>query len=214
MRILGLDAAFAGCSVAVSEDGSLRAERQAAAARGQSAVLATLLGEVLRAAPGRIDLVAVMIGPGGFTGLRAAIALAQGFALGRGAAITGITLAETLAEALPAPPEGVFWVALPRRLGGVFLDGLDATRGGFDLAALPSPPEAVTLAGEAEALVAARLDAAGIRVRCTGLRDPSARLVAAAAFRRAVAGAPPRPAQPVYAEPPAAIAAPARPPPA
>lgn len=214
MRILGLDAAFACCSVAVSEDGSLRAERQVAAARGQSAVLATLLGEVLRAAPGRIDLVAVMIGPGGFTGLRAAIALAQGFALGQGAAITGITLAEALAEALPAPPEGVFWVALPRRLGGVFLDGLDATQGGFDLAALPSPPEAVTLAGEAEALVAARLDAAGIRVRCTGLRDPSARLVAAAAFRRAVAGAPPRPAQPVYAEPPAAIAAPARPPPA
>ncbi len=214
MRILGLDAAFAGCSVAVSEDGQLRAERHAAAARGQSTVLATLLAETLRAAPGRIDLVAVMIGPGGFTGLRAAIALAQGFALGQGAALTGITLAETLAEALPAPPEGVFWVALPHRLGGVFIDGLDGTQGRFDLTALPSPPEAVTLAGEAEALVAAQLDAAGIRAHCTGLRDPSARLVAAAAARRADAGAPPHPAQPVYAEPPAAIAAIARPPPA
>lgn len=218
MRILGLDAGFAACSAAVSENGEICAESRATAARGQSAVLATLLDDVLKAAPGRIDLVAVMIGPGGFTGLRAAIALAQGFALGADAAITGITLAEALAQALPAPPEGgvsgAFWVALPRRLGGVFIDGLDGTRGNFDLEALPSPPDAVILAGEAEALVAARLGAAGVRVRCTGLRDPAAGLVAAAAAARARAGTAPSPALPIYAEPPAAIAAPARPPPA
>ncbi len=215
MRILGLDAAFATCSVAVSEQGRVCAERSAAPARGQSAVLATLLAETLAAAPGRIDLVAVMIGPGGFTGLRAAIALAQGFALGQGAAITGITLAETLAEAPPAPPAGGFWVALPHRLGGVFIDGLEGTQGRFDLAHLPAPPGAVTVAGEAAALVAEQLAARGIEVRQTELRcEPAARLVAAAAARRLAAGLPPRAAQPVYAEPPAAIAATLRPPPA
>ena len=216
MRILGLDAAFATCSVAVSEQGRVCAERSAAPARGQSAVLATLLAETLAAAPGRIDLVAVMIGPGGFTGLRAAIALAQGFALGHGATLTGVTLAETLAEALPAPPEmGAFWVALPHRLGGVLLDGLDGTRGIFALAALPTPPGDITLAGEAAALVAEQLAARGIEVRQTELRcEPAARLVAAAAARRLAAGLPPRAAQPVYAEPPAAIAATLRPPPA
>jgi tRNA threonylcarbamoyladenosine biosynthesis protein TsaB len=214
MRILGLDAAFATCSVAVSEQGRVCAERSAAPARGQSAALATLLAETLAAAPGRIDLVAVMIGPGGFTGLRAAIALAQGFALGHGATLTGVTLAETVAEALPAPPEGAFWVALPHRLGGVFIDGLEGTQGRFDLAHLPAPPGAVTLAGEAAALVAEQLAARGIRARQSEFSVPSAGLVAAAAARRLAAGLPPRAAQPVYAEPPAAIAATLRPPPA
>ncbi|MGC8523470.1 MAG: tRNA (adenosine(37)-N6)-threonylcarbamoyltransferase complex dimerization subunit type 1 TsaB [Acidibrevibacterium sp.] len=215
MRILGLDAAFATCSVALSEQGRVCAERVAMPARGQSAVLATLLAETLAAAPGRIDLVAVMIGPGGFTGLRAALALAQGFALGHGATITGVTLAETLAEAMPAPPAGAFWVALPHRLGGVFIDGVDGTQGRFDLAHLPAPPGAVTLAGEAAALVAEQLTARGIKVYQSGMGcEPAARLVAAAAARRLAAGLPPRAAQPVYAEPPAAIAAALRPPPA
>jgi tRNA threonylcarbamoyladenosine biosynthesis protein TsaB len=214
MRILGLDAAFATCSVAVSEQGRVCAERSAAPAWGQSAVLATLLAEALAAAPGRIDLVAVMIGPGGFTGLRAAIALAQGFALGHGATLTGVTLAETVAEALPAPPAGAFWVALPHRLGGVFIDGLEGTQGRFDLAHLPAPPGAVTLAGEAAALVAEQLAARGITARQSEFSVPSAGLVAAAAARRLAAGLPPRAAQPVYAEPPAAIAATLRPPPA
>lgn len=214
MRILGLDAAFATCSVAVSEQGRVCAERSAAPARGQSAVLATLLAETLAAAPGRIDLVAVMIGPGGFTGLRAAIALAQGFALGHGATLTGVTLAETVAEALPAPPAGAFWVALPHRLGGVFIDGLEGTQGRFDLAHLPAPPGAVTVAGEAAALVAEQLAARGITARQSEFSVPSAGRVAAAAARRLAAGLPPRAAQPVYAEPPAAIAATLRPPPA
>ncbi len=215
MRILGLDAAFARCSVAVIEDGVLRAERSIIAARGQSAALARLLADILAETKAPIDLVAVMTGPGGFTGLRAAIALAQGFALGAKAAITGVTLAETLAEAAPADAmRGTFWVALTNRLGGVFVQGLDGTGGVYAPENLPTPALPLTLAGDAEAEVAAILAARGLAIRRSGLREPEARLVARAAWRRARAGFPPHPAQPVYATPPAAIASATRPPPA
>ena len=50
---------------------------------------------------GGCDAVAVTVGPGGFTGLRAAIALARGFALGWGVPCLGVTLGEAFAASLP-----------------------------------------------------------------------------------------------------------------
>ena len=49
------------------------------------------------AAPSDVDLIAVGRGPGSYTGIRAAIALAQGWQLGRSTPIVGISTVEILA---------------------------------------------------------------------------------------------------------------------
>nr|WP_269142526.1 hypothetical protein [Acetobacter garciniae] len=48
------------------------------------------------------DCVAVVVGPGSFTGLRASCAVAAGYALGAGAQLVGVTRGEALAPALEA----------------------------------------------------------------------------------------------------------------
>ena len=48
-----------------------------------------------------LDLVAVTVGPGSFTGIRAALALAHGLALAAGVPVIGVTVGEALADALP-----------------------------------------------------------------------------------------------------------------
>jgi hypothetical protein len=66
-------------------DGEIVAMRHAAGGRGHAALLAPMADEVLKdgGGPG-LDGVAVTVGPGSFTGLRAAISLAQGIAAGAG----------------------------------------------------------------------------------------------------------------------------------
>ena len=214
MRILGLDAALGACSAALLEDEAVLAAESVVAARGHAALLPPRAAAVLGAAEGRLDLVAVTIGPGGFTGIRAALALAHGIALGRGAEICGVTLREALAEALPAAPGAALWVAIAQPGACVFLERAGAS-GGFSLATLPETGGPVVLAGDAARTVMERLMARGDEARLATERLPSARLAALAAWRRWQAGLLPRPALPFYAAPPATRLGPAsRPPPA
>ena len=48
-----------------------------------------------------LDAVAAVVGPGGFTGIRAALALAEGIGLGAGIPVIGVTTGEALAAAVP-----------------------------------------------------------------------------------------------------------------
>ena len=86
MRVLALDAALWRCSVGLVLDGRLVASRLGDAGHGAAAELpdmtAAVLAEVALAASS-LDLVAVTVGPGSFTGMRAALSLAHGIALGR-----------------------------------------------------------------------------------------------------------------------------------
>lgn len=181
MLILALDAALARCSAAVVADGRVAAERQRVGARDQAALLAPMAEAVLReagCAATALDGVAVTVGPGSFTGLRAAIALAQGIALAAGRPVVGVSVGEALRAALPPLPGWVSWVAIDSRRGRVFLD-IGGAICSVGLGELPTPGEPVAVAGDAAIAVAARLAARGVRVMLTDAREPQARFVAA-----------------------------------
>lgn len=150
--------------------------------------------------PARLAMVAVTIGPGSFTGIRAALSLAHGIALAAGVPVVGVTVGEALA----VPDCGrLQWVAIDTRRGRVFLEhgGGVAT---VALDALPDPPGPVSLAGDAAIAVASRLAARGADVLLLPARMPTPAGVAAAARRRAGAGPDSRPAQPLYVDMPEA----------
>jgi tRNA threonylcarbamoyladenosine biosynthesis protein TsaB len=199
MRILGLDAALSRCSVALLQDGLLLAERSEAGGRGQQSMLALMVAEIGIPA---LDAVAVSIGPGSFTGLRSAIALAHGLAAGR-CPVVGVTVAEALAEELGEIPGRAIWTAIDSRRGRIFL-----TRGGetiaIDLANVEPPGSPVALAGDAAPDLAELLAGRGADVMLTQARQPSARCVARVAARRLAGALPPLEAQPLYIDPPEA----------
>lgn len=218
MRLLALDAALGACSAGMTEDGAVRAQLARAAAQGQAGALAAMAASVLAEAGGvaaGLGAVAVTVGPGSFTGIRAALALAHGVALAAGCKVIGVSVGEALAAALDLPAGWSLWSAIDSRRGQVFLerDGHVTT---VMLDDLPRPAGPVALAGDAAAAVAARLAAGGHTVMLTDARLPSVPGIARAAAARLAGRLPPREALPLYVDPPA-VRLPAsgvRPPPA
>ncbi len=202
MKILALDASLGRCSVAVCIGGTVLAERHQEIGRGQGNLLAPMVAEVLAFGGPALDGVAVTVGPGSFTGLRASIALAQGLAAGSKAILVGVTVAEALCAAVSVPDRAV-WVAIDSRRGRLFLlrDGAVES---FAHAALPVAYGKIAVAGDAAADVAARLAARGVDVMLTDARQPWARHVATVALRRLTGALAPIAVQPLYVDPPEA----------
>ena len=201
--VLALDAALSGCSAGVVGPDGVRAERRAIGARGQVAALPAMAAAALSQAavtPAQLAMVAVTIGPGSFTGIRAALSLAHGIALAACAPLVGVTVGEALA----APDCGrLQWVTIDTRRGRVFLEhGAGVATVALD--ALPDPSGPVSVAGDAAIAVASRLAARGADVLLLPARMPTPAGVAAAAWRRVSAGPDPRPVQPLYVDPPEA----------
>ncbi|MDA8253232.1 MAG: tRNA (adenosine(37)-N6)-threonylcarbamoyltransferase complex dimerization subunit type 1 TsaB [Rhodospirillales bacterium] len=207
MRILALDAALARCSAAVLIDDTIVAECRRDRRTGEAALLPALASACLAAAGLRastLDAVAATVGPGSFTGLRAALALAQGVAAAAGVALVGVTVAEALAEAVALPEGRRLWVAIDsRRAGRIFL-AADGAPAAVQLSALPRPACPLALAGDAAPQAAAWLAARGADVMLTDVRLPRAADVARAAQRRLLGQLPPLAARPLYLDPPAA----------
>lgn len=201
MRVLALDAALGACSVGMIAEGAVLAARREAGRIGSAARLAAMTRDVMAAA-GPPDLVAVTVGPGSFTGLRAALALAQGIALGRGIPVAGVSVGEALAATLSLPAGWVLWSAIDSRRGRIFLER-DGAAMSVGLDALPAAAGPVAVAGDAAIAVAARLAARGDAVCLTEARFVVPEAVARAALAR-LAGAGARAAQPLYVDPPAA----------
>ncbi len=205
MLMLGIDAALARASVALVRDGLVVGERSAAGGRGQAGSLAPMVASVLAEAgvsASDLDGIAVTIGPGSFTGLRAALSLANGLALGAGRPIVGVTVAEALAAALP-PGSRAVWCAIDSRRGRVFLDTGGAARA-VPVDELPQAGVPVSVTGDAAVAVAARLAARGDDVMLSNARVPHASDVARVGARRLLGDLPPLAAQPLYIDPPEA----------
>jgi len=210
MRILAIDAALGRCSAGLVRSESLVASRVVEQRQGHVAVLPELVRAVLEEAgesvPG-LDLIAVTVGPGSFTGVRAALSLAHGLALGGGVPVVGVSVGEALADALPHLGGRELWVAIDSRRGRVFLERpriAGAEILSLALEELPNPAGPVALAGDGAIAVAGRLAARDVNVMLTNARFPAPRHVAMAAAARHAGRLPAMAAQPIYVDPPEA----------
>jgi tRNA threonylcarbamoyladenosine biosynthesis protein TsaB len=195
-RILSLDCALARSSAAFGA-----AFAEAPGGHGQAAAIALLAERVLAGATP--DAVAATIGPGSFTGVRAALALARGIALGAGIPLIPVTTGEAL---VAAAPDGPVLAAIDSRRGHVFLmqylvtDGLPRETAP-PIAWRPGEPHPDTarIVGDA----APALDAYATATL------PDARDVARIAAARLAGILPALDATPLYIDPPAVRAPPA-----
>ncbi|MEX5728266.1 tRNA threonylcarbamoyladenosine biosynthesis protein TsaB [Rhodovulum iodosum] len=99
-NVLAFDTSLPQISAAVMWRDVL-AEREEAMQRGQAERLMPLLEELLAEAGGSwrdLDLIAVGIGPGNFTGTRISVAAARGLALGLGIPAIGVSMFEALLD--------------------------------------------------------------------------------------------------------------------
>ncbi len=205
MLALTLDCALARVSAAVLENDRIVAEDARDMARGAGLLpdmaQAVLAEAGLRAAA--LSLIAVTLGPGSFTGLRAAVALAHGIGLAAGVSVVGVTTPEALAAMAPALPGRRLWAAIDSRRGRVFLD-IGGNVRAFALDDLPMPCGPLAIVGDAASTVATRLAARGADVLTTPQCLPEPRGIARAARDRLAGVLPARLAQPLYVDPPEA----------
>ncbi len=200
MRILALDAAGHRCSACLIEDGVILAEADEQAEFGQPAILPGLVARVL--AGRAIDQVAVGVGPGGFTGIRTALALAHGLADGHGVGLSGVSARQALACLVDNPGGRDIWAAIDNRRGGIFLERPSEPALSLAEAALPAPARPVLVLGNAAARVVARMLARGQPAGLGAAIGPLARGVARAAAGALDSGLPPGAVTPLYVDQP------------
>ena len=123
MRFAAIETSTEWCSVAVWDEGETRALERRAGHRHSEFAL-PMLEKLLRGQS--IDAVAFGAGPGAFTGLRIACALAQGLAFARNLPVLGVPTLEALAQesgaervvaCLDARMREVYYAALEKRGG-------------------------------------------------------------------------------------------------
>ena len=206
MHILALDSAVARCSATIVADSVVVAGFHQDQDRDHAAILPVMARDVLRKARLRaeqLDAIAVTVGPGSFTGIRAALALAHGLGLAAGRPVVGVTVGEALAQSLPNIGRRALWCAIPSRRGRIFLD-----RGGqilsVAIADVPAPDKPVAVAGPAAVEIATRLAAKGADVMLTDAVLPTGLPIAEVARNRLQGRLPPMTAEPLYVDPPEA----------
>lgn len=151
-----------------------------------------------------LDKVAATVGPGSFTGIRTGLALATGIALAAGIELVGVTVGEAVAALLPDVPAERLWVAIDSRRRRIFLERRGEVRA-TTAAELPWPEGPVVIAGDAAQAAFDALSERGAEVRLAEVRVSDAVGVGRAALARLAGRLPPRTAEPLYVDPPAAV---------
>ncbi|MGE5477884.1 MAG: tRNA (adenosine(37)-N6)-threonylcarbamoyltransferase complex dimerization subunit type 1 TsaB [Bacteroidales bacterium] len=209
MKILALDSATSACSVALWQDGRLLAHRFAEMARGQSEVLVPMVAAVMAEAGAdfaSLDLLAVTVGPGAFTGIRIGLSTARALALAAGKKLAGIATAEAVAAAVPeAERQGrTVLVVLDSRRDELWVQAFSAALEPLGEVAALTPEQVaalelgpLVLAGDARDLVAPLLKGATL---ASSAGAPDAARVAELAARRWAEGSA-LPPEPLYLRP-------------
>ena len=130
-RTLAFDTCFARCAVALAEqraDGIVvTASLSQDMIRGHAAMLAPMIEQALRGADWRasdLDLVALTIGPGSFTGVRIGVAMARGLAISLRCPVAGIATSDALSLGVAAQDQdhadGTLVIAIASGRGDYF----------------------------------------------------------------------------------------------
>ena len=127
MRMLALETTEKFGSVALLNDGHVLAERELPKDRRSSQTLHPTLRtlfETTQTAPETIDIVAVVVGPGSFTGLRVGVTAAKVFAYSHATKVIALDTFRTVAFGSGTVPEDTVG-----SLDSLFSVGVDAQRG-------------------------------------------------------------------------------------
>lgn len=106
MTILSLDTSGPVCSVAILDNQTLRYEARAVNQLTHSRNLMPMLDEAFRQSgiqKSQLTHIAAVVGPGSFTGVRIAVAAAQGLARGLGIPCLAVNALEAMASAVNLP---------------------------------------------------------------------------------------------------------------
>jgi tRNA threonylcarbamoyl adenosine modification protein YeaZ len=136
MTILAIDTSMAACSAAILPDGASAAiQRFEPMTRGHAEALFPMVEAVMTEAGCGFDAlsaIAVTIGPGSFTGVRAGLAAARGFALAAKVPMIGVSSLEVMAlkavrERSGAEAKGDFAIIHDARRDEAYVQFFDAT---------------------------------------------------------------------------------------
>ena len=126
MIILAIDTAGADCAAGLYDTGAgvLLAARQETIGKGHAERLMAMIDEVFAdstLAMQDIDLIAVTVGPGSFTGIRVGVAAARGLALALSRPVVGVGTLEALADAaFEKGVEGPLMALIDARRGEIY----------------------------------------------------------------------------------------------
>lgn len=141
MVVMGLDTALQRCSVAILRGDEVLADESVGMERGHAENLAPMAAAALKKAGVAVrdlDRVGVVVGPGGFTGVRVGLSFARGLGVGTDIPIVGVTSLAALAAGVMAA--GFVAPVIDARRGQVYA-GLYGPAGEIIVAPFVSDPE-------------------------------------------------------------------------
>ncbi len=133
LRILLIDTSTSRCTLGLSGDRLLK--RESLAERQSAQKILPLIQQLCEEAEiglAQLDAVAVMAGPGSFTGLRIGVGVAQAIAYAHSLPAIAVSTLAVLAEsaAQENSAASAFWVAMPAREGEYYFGAYERRAGG------------------------------------------------------------------------------------
>ncbi len=218
--VLAIDTATNACSAALWVDGDVRASRFEPMSGGHAERLIPMVQEIAEEANRAVksvDLIAVTIGPGAFTGLRVGLAAARAFALSAGAPCLGLTTLEVIAAGV-GPLGNPLVIGLDSKRSDVYIQvfGPNGQPASEPTAILPeavslfvgacvADAKRVLVAGDAASVVKECLNGGSVVVTTVNAPYPDAAVLARLAVARWVPGEPIDRPVPLYLRTPDAV---------